>query len=185
MNPLRSLVRRLRPLWMPTTLTVVVIGMSALHANPPSEAQLKGAYLYQFTRFVTWPASAFAHDRDPFRLCVFGPDTLGPILNALGNKSVGSHPIAIRHPDTPADTLDCHLLFVARSEHEHLPAILATLQEKPVLTVGDQPEFASQGGMIHFMRVNDTLRFTINQEVALQSGLTIHATLLQVGHVLK
>ncbi|MBF0270920.1 MAG: YfiR family protein [Magnetococcales bacterium] len=183
MNPLRSLVRRLRPLWMLLTLTVS--GMPALHADPPSESQLKGAYLYQFTKFITWPPAAFAHDRDPFQLCVFGPNTLGPILNALGNKSVGSHPITIRQPDNPADTIGCHLLFIADSEHGHLPAILETLQDKPVLTVGDQPEFARQGGMIHFTRVNDTLRFTINQEVALQSGLKIHATLLQVGHVLK
>ncbi|NGZ07385.1 MAG: YfiR family protein [Magnetococcales bacterium] len=154
-------------------------------ADSPSESQVKGAYLYNFTKFVTWPSSAFAHEKDPFQLCILGQNTLGPILNALSQKSVGTHPIAIRHPESPQSAIGCHLLFVTHSEPERTQALLATIRGKPILTVSDQNEFAKEGGMIHFLRVNDTLRFAVNQETALQAGLKIHATLLQVGHVVK
>lgn len=177
---------RIRPL--PTALMAAIlpiVGFATLHAEPPSESQLKVAYLYNFTKFVTWPASAFAHDREAFQLCVLGEESLGPILNALRKKNVGTHPITIRHPESPRTLPGCHLLFIPRSEEARLSEMFAVIRDQPILTVGESPDFADQGGMIHFIRIHDTLRFAINQETALHAGLKIHATLLQVGHVLK
>ncbi|MBF0339984.1 MAG: YfiR family protein [Magnetococcales bacterium] len=183
MNSLFSLIRRLAPL-LPL-LTLLVGTPRDARGEAPSESQVKGAYLYNFTKFVTWPDSAFAHERDPFQLCLLGQDPFGAAITALTQKTVGSHPIAIRHLTDPRESGGCHLLFVAGSEEEKIPRILEAIRGKPVLTVGDTPEFASRGGMIHFTRVNDTVRFAIHQETALNAGLRIHATLLQVGHVLK
>ncbi|MBF0627211.1 MAG: YfiR family protein [Magnetococcales bacterium] len=182
MNRLRH---RLRFLLMLPLLTLGSGGPATTWAETASEAQVKGAYLYHFTKFVTWPTSVFADDGDEFHLCVLGQDTLGPVLNALTQKSVGTHPILILHLTDPKNATNCHLLFISHSEEDQLPAILEAIQGKPILTVGDPPEFARNGGMIHFMRINDTLRFAINQENARLAGLKIHATLLQVGHVLK
>ncbi|MBF0165428.1 MAG: YfiR family protein, partial [Magnetococcales bacterium] len=172
-----SLVRRLLPLFI--ALAFPVGWLATAHAQAPSESQVKGAYLYNFTKFITWPASAFVDDQEPFQLCVLGQDPLGESLAALARKSVGARPITIRHADNPQNTAGCHLLFIALSEQERIPAILEATRGKPILTVGDPPEFARQGGMIHFTRINDTLRFAINQETSLKAGLKIHATLLQ------
>ncbi|NGZ05731.1 MAG: YfiR family protein [Magnetococcales bacterium] len=172
--------------WMALLLPLLLaVETGVARAESPSEAQVKGAYLYNFTKFVTWPSSAFAHEKDPFQLCIMGQNSLGPILGALAQKSVGTHPIAIRHPETLHAVTGCHLLFVTQSEQERIPALLAAIHNKPILTVSDLQEFAKEGGMIQFVRINDTLRFIIHQETALQAGLKIHATLLQVGHVVK
>ncbi|MEO5334212.1 MAG: YfiR family protein [Magnetococcus sp. YQC-5] len=154
-------------------------------ADQPSEYQVKGAYLYHFTKFVTWPPSAFANEQAPFRLCVMGENPFGAVLDALTKKTTNNRSISLAYPETGQQATTCHLLFIAVSEQEKWSAILSAIQGKPVLTVGDRPDFVQQGGMIHFVPVQDTLRFAINQENARAAGLKISATLLQVGHVIK
>ncbi|MBF0399205.1 MAG: YfiR family protein [Magnetococcales bacterium] len=154
-------------------------------AGAPSEYQIKGAYLYHFSKFVSWPDRAFDYEHQAFRLCILGEDPFGSLLLALTKKTVNKRKIAIVHlqPEQPFD--GCHLLFIARSEQERWPDIHATIRNQPILTVGDMPDFAQQGGMIHFFQSDDTLRFVINHRILLQSGLKVDAALLQIGQVIK
>ncbi len=154
-------------------------------ADQPSEYQLKGAYLYHFTKFVTWPDNAFTTEQAPFQICILGENPFGQLLDALTQKTIHNKPITIVELPTKQSIHHCHLLFIAQSEQDQLTDILAITQNKPILTVGDMPHFTQQGGMIQFMRVNDTLRFSINQKIALQSDLKISATMLQVGYVIQ
>lgn len=166
-------------------LLILLLQSASAHGEPVSEYQVKGAYLYNFTKFVTWPPTAFARQQDPFRLCVLGQNPFGQLLEILTKKSVNNKRISVDYLGDIQQVAGCHLLFVARSEQEKLPEILAAIQEQPILTVGDMPDFVQQGGMIHFILVNDTLRFVINQETALEAGLKINAMLLQIGQVAK
>ncbi|MBF0127624.1 MAG: YfiR family protein [Magnetococcales bacterium] len=168
-----------------TMLLVVSWGANATQNDPPDEYQVKGAYLYHFTKFVTWPPSVFADQEEPFRLCVLGQNPFGSLLDLLSRKSVNNRRITILYLEGGQQATRCHLLFIANSERDRLTTILAAIQGKPVMTVGDMPDFARQGGMIHFIQVHDTLRFAINQETVLEAGLKVNAMLLQVGQVIK
>ena len=45
---------------------------SALAAMEPLEYQVKAAFLLNFTKFVEWPAAAFAAADSPIAICILG-----------------------------------------------------------------------------------------------------------------
>lgn len=54
------------------------------HAQaPPSEYQLKGAYLYNFAKFIEWPPKAFEDGKVPFIIGVLGDNPFGGDLEPM------------------------------------------------------------------------------------------------------
>jgi hypothetical protein len=59
-------------------------GTGLLAQQPkPSEYQVKAAYLYNFGRFVKWPAGISAVKGDSFAVCVLGLDPYGQRYTGL------------------------------------------------------------------------------------------------------
>ena len=78
----------------------------------------------------------------------------------------------------------CHLLFISDSEAESLAAILAALDDRPVLTVADMPNFARAGGIINLKTTGENkLRFEINTGTARRAGLKISSKLLNLAEI--
>ena len=52
------------------------------HTNPPSpsEYQLKAVFLYNFAKFVKWPAESFADADSPIILGILGVDPFGAAI---------------------------------------------------------------------------------------------------------
>src|SRR6202008_1998168 len=64
---------------------VVLLQAPALQAQQPkaSEYQVKATYLYNFSRFVQWPANVAAVQGYSFPICVIGLDPFGAALDAI------------------------------------------------------------------------------------------------------
>ena len=66
-------------------------------AATPGEYQVKAVFLYNFSRFVEWPETAFADPKSPFVVGVFGFDPFGADLDeAVRGESVRGHPLVVR-----------------------------------------------------------------------------------------
>jgi hypothetical protein len=72
----------------------------------------------------------------------------------------------------------CNILFLSRDEARHQFAILRSVRDLPVLTVGETNEFLADGGIIHFQLEGDKIRFDINAAGAGSSHLRISSRLL-------
>ena len=60
------------------------------------EHQIKAAYLYQFGRYVDWPAKAFRDAKSPFVIGVLEQDPLLPDLEQIARiKKIQDRPIEI------------------------------------------------------------------------------------------
>ncbi|MGH9611632.1 MAG: YfiR family protein, partial [Bryobacteraceae bacterium] len=63
------------------------LGLSAQRASraadAPLEYQVKAAFLLNFTKFVEWPAAAFAASDSPIAICVLGDDPFGGALDQI------------------------------------------------------------------------------------------------------
>ena len=80
------------------------------------EYAIKAAYLYQFSRYVQWPADAFANDRSPLVIGVLGTDPFGGILEEIARtKRIEGRPIVVRRFASMAEYTPCHILFVSSS----------------------------------------------------------------------
>ncbi len=88
-----------------------------VHPEAPSEYQVKAAFLYNFAKFVEWPAAAFVDDQAPFTLCIVGDDLFGSALSEIAaQKNVKGRSLAVRHLKEEAGLRACHILFVSSSE---------------------------------------------------------------------
>jgi hypothetical protein len=151
-------------------------------AQRPAEYQVKAAYLYGFGRFVEWPDGATVAGDGTFVLCVLGEDPFGRLLDqAAEGGSLKRQPVTVRRIDRAEEGGACDTLFVSASEQPRLPRILSVLNRRPVLTVGDSPEFARQGGMIGFSMDGGRVRFTVNLVAAQDAGLMLQSELLRVA----
>ena len=151
-------------------------------AQRPREYQVKAAYLYGFGRFVEWPSAAPVSADGSFVLCVLGDDPFGSLLDqAADGGQVKNQPVSVRRIERAEDGGACDTLFVSASEQPRLPRILAVLGHRPVLTVGDSPEFAQRGGMIGFSVEGSRVRFTVNLAAAQEAGLMLQSELLRVA----
>jgi hypothetical protein len=154
-----------------------------LHAQGrPGEYQVKAAYLYNFSRFIEWPALPAADKDESFAICVLGKDPFGPVLDAtLSGEGIAGQSLVARRLSKPQDALTCRILFVGASEEDHLKEIFAVLGKSSVLTVSDIPRFSERGGMIEFVLKGDKVRFEVNLSNATDAGLTVSSDLLKVA----
>jgi hypothetical protein len=152
----------------------------------PSEYQVKAAYLYNFGRFVKWPAGLAAGKGDSFPVCVLGRDPFGPILDStLAGEALEGKPVVIRRIRKPQDATDCRILFVSLTEESHLKEILAAIDQAGVLTVSDIPGFSRRGGIIQFLAEGDRVRFEINLASAESAKLVMSSELLKVAAAIR
>ena len=161
-------------------------GMHGARAQtePPSEYQVKAAFLYNFVKFVEWPVDTFADPGAPFVLGVLGEDPFGSVLEqTLKGKTVNGRALVIRGVKQGKDLRTCHILFVSSSEIRHLDQILESLKGSSVLTVGEMERFAQSGGAVNFVLEQNRVRFEINPEAAARARLRISSKLLALARI--
>lgn len=156
---------------------------TASSQSPPSEQEVKAAYLYHFTRFVEWPSQSAPEDA--FEVAVLGADQFGQVVErTLVGKTIGDRPLSVRRISRADEAPHAAILFIG-SEDGQLPGILQALAGRSVLTVGDASGFAERGGIIGFTVAAQRVRFDINVEQANRSGLRISSEMLKLARVVK
>jgi hypothetical protein len=153
------------------------------HAATPGEYQVKAVFLYNFSRFVEWPETAFANPGSPFVVGVFGFDPFGADLEeAVRGESVRGHPLVVRRVRTAAEAANCQILFIHHSERDRLPEVLEAVDKRSTLTVSDT-DAANQGVMIRFFTQSGRIRMRIDVDSARAAQLTISSNLLRSAEI--
>jgi hypothetical protein len=178
---LKSLRGRLCPL-LAAAIVAALLGPSCLHAqrSNPSEYEVKAAYLYDFGKFVAWPAKVAA--ADDFPICVLGQDPFGATFDTtIAGETINGKKVLVTRIAKPPEAVNCRILFISASEESQLKEILAALDKTSVLTVSDIPQFTRRGGMIQFVIDGNRVRFEVNVTNAERAGLTLSSQLLKVA----
>jgi hypothetical protein len=142
------------------------------------EYEVKAAFLFNFLKFIEWPAAA---NDSPWVIGVLGHDPFGDVLDqtVLG-KSVNGRHVEIRRYSRLSDVKDCNILFISRADFERsgIPA------QKGLLTVGEIPGFLKSGGIINFYLEDKRLHFEIGALAARSAGLQVSSQLMKLGRAL-
>jgi hypothetical protein len=140
------------------------------------EGHAKAAFLFNFARFVQWPASA-----SPLRIGVVGDDHVAELLEAMvRDRQISGRTLqvrALRHGDDPAG---CDMLYITPSRQREDVEMLRRIHG-PVLTIGETVQFLRDGGMVRLFRDDDRVRFQINAQAATDAGLKVHSQLLSLA----
>ncbi|MBI4515287.1 MAG: YfiR family protein [Deltaproteobacteria bacterium] len=176
-------------LCLATMLAAVVAGAvppAPAQAPVASEYQVKAAFLYNFAKFVEWPAPASAEPDGKFVIGVLGDDPFGSDLDeVIRGKTVNGQPLELRRFQPAEDVRGCHIVFISASESGRLEGILASLRQSSVLTVADMPGFSERGGMVTLLRKGTRVGFEINTVPAIEAGLRISSKLLQLADTVR
>ena len=149
----------------------------------PTEYQIKAAFLYNFAKFVEWPAEAFATPTSPIVIGVLGDNVVfgDDLEQAINHKILNNRPLQFKKCDSVMAATNCHILFISASEKAGFPKILEGLRGSNVLTVSETGQFIEAGGMINFVIEENKIRFQINDEAAKKAGLKISSKLLRLA----
>lgn len=147
------------------------------------EAEIKAAFLYQFTKFIEWPENLSSTQ---YNICVFKDDSFGEVLDKLRSSDEES---AVQFQTRMVDNLDsldgCHLLFISAKEKGELGRIVEGAKGRKLVTVSEVKGFIEKGGIINFVIENRKIRFEINQKQAEAEGIKISSKLLKLASAVK
>jgi len=165
--------------------TLLIAGHFSVRAGaqPPAEYEVKAAFIYNFAKYIAWPAPDAGR---PLVVGVIGKDPFGRVLDdAMRGRTVQNRKIVVRRFTRVDDVANCDILFVASSETRNLPRILSTLRNAPVVTIGDMDQFAERGGMINLTMNRDRVQFEINVDALTRAGLKAGSPLLRLARIVK
>jgi hypothetical protein len=166
-------------------LALFVGGRIAGAADALTEPQVKAAFIFNFAKFVQWPAQAFATSQAPIVLCVPAREGLGGALAGIDGKQVHGRELRVRRGVKPDDMKACHILFVPDAEARSVADLLRTVGMLPVLTIGEPDGFAAAGGGIGFVTRDERVQFEINQGAVERANLQVSSQLLRLATIVQ
>lgn len=167
---------------------------AALLAAPPPSAGAEEAgqdlaivakFVYQLTKYVSWPEAAHATPADPIVIGVVDDELLAEtILAIVANKSVRGRPIEVVPLRDAADA-SVHLLFVPEAGRAALRRIARRYQDGLVLTVADEFDFPELGGDVGIELVGGRISFSINRRKVTRGEFNISSKLMRLASEVK
>lgn len=158
---------------------------AAAQTRTPLERRVKAAFLYKFTGYVDWPATAFRAPHAPLLIGVVGDPLLATeIARLCEGRTAGTRPIAVRALEGLAGAGEVHVLFIPR-HHAALLAEARARGPRPVLIVTESEGALAAGSTINFNLVDGRVRFEISLPAADRAGLSLSARLLAVAQTVK
>jgi hypothetical protein len=184
-----SMLRRI-PRRVPAALAATWIAASFLAtphaAGDPGTATLerrvKAAFLYKFSGYVEWPATAFSRPESPIVIGVAGDDALANDLAQMTlGRTTSGHSITVVKVDRDERPRNLHILFVGGAESERIRDWADLIRGAPVLLVTDSEGALERGSMINFIPSEGRVRFEVAVSPALAGGIKLSSGLLAVA----
>lgn len=166
----------LRSLIVVAAAVFCLIPGEILHAQQ-DEYAVRAAYVFNLTKYVTWPRK-----RDRLVVGVFGDGSTGPILSQVLDRKMsdGKTIHVVLHP-SDSELRDCDILYVTKPSPTELHSILKRAAGQPVLTVGETDEFTRAGGMVGLVRSGDEMQIQVNLASLKAAQLQMSSRLLRLA----
>jgi len=167
-----------------TAAWLTLLGALAL---PPTgaasgEDETKASFLLNFTRFVDWPESSFSDSRAPFVICVLNDSGFASTATSvIGSRTVDDRSVKVIVTNDIERTRACHILYVPASQGDQMRSVVRALSSDSVLTVSDDENFTTIGGIASFTHDGDKLGVEINKDAASGAGLKVSSRLLRIA----
>lgn len=160
----------------------------AAAASPADEraGEIKAAFIYNFAKFVEWPAGSFDSDGAPLHVCALDVVTERTPLPLLDGRVAQGRVIHMVQLQDLSAVDQCHILYVpVTTEASRRAALVEVLARRAVLTISEDQRFIDQGGMVSLFVDDDRVRFSVNLKLAQAAGLKISARMLQLAQEVR
>lgn len=155
------------------------MSLAAEQRTATAEDDIKAAFLFNFTKYVEWPAP---DPTQPFRICTVAGSGFGSAVDrTVTGETAGGRAIQHVAPPTPDAARACQILFVGRLESDRIERWLRALRDAPMLVVGESRAAWDRGAHINFVLEENRVKFDVNPDAASRAGLRMSSKLLRVA----
>jgi YfiR/HmsC-like len=162
----------------------VTCSASVVAQDRPSEYDVEAAYLFNFGKFVYFPADAPKSSN--FDICIVGASPIAQALEKTAlNERIDDRAVRVVQHDKAADARACAVVFLSGAEADRIDKDLAALEGSDALIVGESPQFIDRGGMIQFLIDHNRVRFAVNLQAVGRTRLQLSSELLKVAQFVK
>jgi hypothetical protein len=185
-----ALLGRIRQFLAVATGAVCLMRTAAPNAQGPQppapiEANLRAVFLFNFSKYVTWPVAGNG-DRRPseIRICVTANDGFFNLLKAaVQGEDVDGRPLVPIALDGLDAARTCQILYVGDAQSAEARSWLSAVRGRQVLTVADGA--LSDEVVIAFVRDDNRIRFDINRASAGRRGINVSSKLLRLAREVR
>jgi hypothetical protein len=146
-----------------------------------SEDAVKAAFLYNFAKFVEWPATAFPDGNAPIIVAFIGGGSLADTFEQnVKGKNANGREFSIKKLSAAGGESGAQILVIA--DGSQAAAAISATKGKPVLTVADADGVE---GAIHFVKDGPKMGFDLDLDAAKASALKVDPKLQKVAKSVK
>lgn len=168
-------------------LPVILLTQSAavkLDQSEEAGARIKAIYIYNFTKYIEWPAE---YKEGNFVIGVYGTNI--PLLSELNkmasSKTVGTQKLEIKNLSSSSDAVSCHIVYILSDNSAQLADIIGKIKGKSTLIVTDKAGMAKQGAGINFSVVENKQKIELNRANIEKYKLKVASTLVDMAVQVK
>ncbi|HKL83500.1 MAG TPA: YfiR family protein [Desulfobacter sp.] len=164
-----------------------IFAIGTVQSQNLEEYKVKAAFVYNFTKLIQWPKTAFDNEEKNFKIVVFGDEYLKESFQTIDGKISTGRVISIQYPDPKANDYkkmlaESQIVFISRHMRlEQVLQILSSIGDRPVLTIGEAKNFSRAGGIIQFFTRDEQLHFEVNLKKAEAHQLKFSSRLLKLA----
>jgi len=164
-----------------------IFAIGTVQSQNLEEYKVKAAFVYNFTKLIQWPKTAFDNEEKNFKIVVFGDEYLKESFQTIDGKISTGRVISIQYPDPKANDYkkmpaESQIVFISRHMRlEQVRQILSSIGDRPVLTIGEAKNFSRAGGIIQFFTRDEQLHFEVNLKKAEAHQLKFSSRLLKLA----
>ncbi len=159
---------------------ILFLAMAVQYSAHSQEEKYIGLFVYNFTKYFDWPASA---KTDDFKIQVLGHKSVyDELVKLTTGKMVGTQKIVCEYIETP-DLINpsTNILFLGHWHVKHLEATKSKIDSKPILLLTEYEGLINKGAMINFIVRDGTIKFELNKGNTSRVGLQTDARLTQLA----
>lgn len=147
-----------------------------------SQEKAYALLIMNFAKNIQWPSQ---HIGTTFTIGVMGYPPLISEMQILSQaKLIGGKQIILKEINSPADAVDCEILFVPAFKSKKLPEILRTIGTSSTLIVTNAFQL-NPGSGINFLLKDGKLAFQISSKTIEARGLKVPLSIKNMGTVVN
>jgi|GEM_PF-914969 len=147
------------------------------HAQQNSEYTIKSAFILNFLKFTELPIK----NQDSLLLCIYEKSDAVNAAKILSEKRVGQRSISVKSITKGEDVKSCDAIYIPFSEIQVIQSILNSTIGHSVLTIGEDLDFLSNGGMIAMISQDNKIKFAISGKNAQSEKISFSAKLMALA----
>ncbi len=145
------------------------------------EAKFKALFMYNFTKYIEWPAQKQHGD---FVIGVLGNSPIIQELEIIAQKKkVGTQTIVIRQVESLSEMAACHILYIPEGRSGRAEEVANSCSGKGVVLITDKPGLGKTIAGLNYIYISGKQSFEINKTNLEKQGMKVNSVLLSLGIV--